>query len=341
MAPAATRAGGCALVPRIRGMTLPDFVEDLGDGVYAIDTGFHRPRFDAAYLMLAGGRAAFLDTGTNFALPRHLAALDALGVPRDAVEFVIPTHAHLDHAGGAGALMRELPAATMIAHPRAAPHLIDPAALYKGALAVYGQAEMDRSYGVLVPVPPSRVRTTHDGMDLMLGGTRRLHFIDTPGHAKHHHCVWDVATRGWFTGDTFGLSYREFDRPGRGAWILPTSTPVQFDPPRLHASMQRMLAFDPACMYLTHFGRIGEVQRLGVQLADLLDRSVAIGLGLHDAPQRHEALKRALAALYAESLAAHGVAASPATMELLAMDIELNAQGMSIWLDREAKENRP
>lgn len=319
-------------------MTLPDFAEDLGDGVFAIDTGFHRPRFDAAYLVLAGGRAAFIDTGTNFALPRHLATLEALGLPRDAVEFVIPTHAHLDHAGGAGALMRELPAAALVAHPRAAHHLIDPAALYQGALAVYGQAEMDRSYGNLVPVSAGRVRTTHDGMDLMLGGTRRLHFIDTPGHARHHHCVWDEATRGWFTGDTFGLSYREFDTPARGAWILPTSTPVQFDPPRLRASIERMLGFDPACMYLTHFGRVGNVARLGTELLDLLDRSVALCRMLRDAPERHESLKRALAGLYAASLEVHGVAPTRAVMDLLAMDIELNAQGAAIWLDREAKE---
>ena len=319
-------------------MTLPDFVDDLGDGVFAIDTGFHRPRFDAAYLVVGGGRAAFLDTGTNFAVPRHLAALEALGLAREAVEYVIPTHAHLDHAGGAGALMRELPAATLIAHPRAAVHLIDPAALYKGALAVYGQGEMDRSYGTLVPVPESRVRTTHDGMDLMLGGVRWLHFIDTPGHARHHHCIWDAATRGWFTGDTFGLSYREFDLPGRGAWILPTSTPVQFDPPRLRASIERLLSFEPRCMYLTHFGRIGDVPRLGAQLIELMERMVVLGRSLRDAADRHAALKRALAALYAEGLAAHGVPPTPATMDLLAIDIELNAQGMAIWLEREAKE---
>src|SRR5688572_3258479 len=202
-------------------MPLPSFVEDIGDGVFVIDTGFQRERFDAAYLVVEAGRAAFIDTGTNAALPRHLAALDALGLAREAVEFVIPTHVHLDHAGGAGALMRELPRATLVVHPRGRRHMVDPAALYQGALAVYGQAEMERSYGTLVPVPVERTRITHDGMDLLLG-TRRLHFIDTPGHARHHHCIWDERTRGWFTGDTFGLSYRELDVPGRGAWIMPT-----------------------------------------------------------------------------------------------------------------------
>jgi glyoxylase-like metal-dependent hydrolase (beta-lactamase superfamily II) len=319
---------------------LPDFVEDCGDGVFAIDTGFHRPRFDAAWLVVHAGRAAFVDTGTNLALPRHLAALDALGLARDAVDYVIPTHVHLDHAGGSGVLMRELPAATLIVHPRGERHLVDPSALYEGALAIYGQAEMDRSYGTLIPVDASRIRTTHDGMDLVLGGGRRLHFIDTPGHARHHHCVWDERTRGWFTGDTFGLSYREFDRDGR-AWILPTSTPVQFEPEVLRSSIERLLSFDPASIYLTHFGRVGDVPQLARRLLELLDGMVAIGRRCAAAPQRHEVLKRELAALYGASLTRHGVERRPQALDLLALDIELNAQGMACWLDRESRPKVP
>lgn len=319
---------------------LPDFVEDCGHGVFCIDTGFHRPGFDAAWLVVHEGRAAFVDTGTNLALPRHLAALDALGLGRDAVDYVIPTHVHLDHAGGAGALMRELPAATLIVHPRGERHLVDPSALYEGALAIYGQAEMDRSYGTLVPVDASRIRTTHDGMDLVLGGGRRLHFIDTPGHARHHHCVWDERTRGWFTGDTFGLSYREFDRDGR-AWILPTSTPVQFEPEVLRRSIERLLSFEPAWIYLTHFGRVGDVPQLARRLLELLDGMVAIGRHCAAAPERHEVLKHELAALYGASLARHGVLRLPEALELLALDIELNAQGMACWLDREGRAKEP
>src|SRR5215471_14083846 len=81
---------------------LPDFVEALSDGLFTIDTGFERPHFDAAYLIVERGRAAFVDTGTNHAVPRLLATLQALNVERSAVDWVIPTHVHLDHAGGAG-----------------------------------------------------------------------------------------------------------------------------------------------------------------------------------------------------------------------------------------------
>ena len=319
----------------------PDFIEDLGAGIFAIDTGFHRPRFDAAYLVVHRGRAAFIDTGTNHAVPRLLATLAALGLAREAVDFVIPTHVHLDHAGGAGLLMAELPAATMVAHPRGARHMIDPTALYEGALAVYGEAEMARSYGHLVAVDEARVRASHDGMDLRLGGDRVLHFIDTPGHARHHHSIWDAATRGWFTGDTFGSSYREFDHPHSGAWILPTTVPTQFEPPLLHASVQRLLSFDPACIYLTHYGRIGDVQRMAERLLAVLGAMVAIGRRCRAAGDRNATLKRELAALYAASLAAHGIEDLPAALELLQMDIQLNAQGIAGWLERETKEASP
>jgi glyoxylase-like metal-dependent hydrolase (beta-lactamase superfamily II) len=316
-------------------MTLPDFIEPLSEGLFAIDTGFQRPRFDAAYLLVDRGRAAFVDTGTNFAVPRLLAALDALGLGADSVDWVIPTHVHLDHAGGAGLLMSRLPQARLLAHPRGARHLVDPTALVEGALAVYGQQEMDRSYGRIVGIEAGRVTASEDGMRVRVG-SRELELADTPGHARHHHCIWDERSQGWFTGDTFGLSYREFD-DGGAAWILPTTTPVQFEPEALQASVGRLLARSPQRMYLTHYGAVGDVARLGRDLLALLDRMVATGREAPRGEGRHAWLVERLSALYADDLHRHGCPRPPQEMaSLLALDIELNAQGMGIWLDREA-----
>ncbi len=309
------------------------FVRDAGFGVHAIDTGFHRDDFDAAYLVVDGGEAAFIDTGTNFAVPRLLQALAALNLPPEAVRWVIPTHVHLDHAGGVGLLMQHLPAARVLVHPRGAPHLVDPSRLWAGAMAVYGPEEMARSYGQLVAVPESRVDSSHDGQTVRLG-RRELLLADTPGHARHHHCVWDATSGGWFTGDTFGLSYREFDTAA-GAWIVPTSTPVQFDPPALRRSIERLLAQQPRCMYLTHFGRVNDVPRLGRLLLGLLDGLVALAESLRTAPDRHEALKRGQLELFVRSLRQHGCVHTEAQIaQLLAIDLELNAQGIAVWLDR-------
>jgi glyoxylase-like metal-dependent hydrolase (beta-lactamase superfamily II) len=313
--------------------TLPDFLQDLGHGVYAVDTGFHRPRFDAAYLIVQQGRAAFIDTGTNHSVPRLLASLQALGLAPEAVDWVIPTHVHLDHAGGVGLLMQHLPHARVLVHPRGARHIIDPSALWAGALAVYGPEEMARSYGELQAVPAERVLPSSDGMTVHLAD-RPLWFVDTPGHAKHHHCIWDAASRGWFTGDTFGLSYREFDTP-QGAWIMPTSTPVQFEPEALQASVQRLLAQQPACVYVTHYGRVDDVPRLGRLLLSLLDEMTALGRAVQTHEHRHDALKQGQLDIFTRSLQAHGCSMSHERIaELLSIDLELNAQGMAVWLDR-------
>jgi glyoxylase-like metal-dependent hydrolase (beta-lactamase superfamily II) len=315
---------------------LPRFVHDLGHGVFCIDTAFVRDEFDAAYLLVDDGRAAFVDTGTHFAVPRLLAALDALALPRDAVDWVIPTHVHLDHAGGAGALMAELPVASLLIHPRGARHMVDPTALWQGATAVYGPDEMQRSYGQVVPVPETRVQTSHDEQALTVG-RRTLRLIDTPGHARHHHCIWDEASRGWFAGDCFGISYPELGN-AEGGWILPTSTPVQFEPAELDKTIARLLAAEPACMYLTHYGRVGEgggVPRLGRILREVLAQSVAMAEAVRGHASRHEALKAGLLDIYADSSARHGCGFTRDEIaRLLAVDIELNAQGTAVWLDK-------
>ena len=317
-------------------MSLPAIVHPVGHGIHVVDTGFHRDDFDAAYLLVQDGRAAFVDTGTNFSVPRLLAALEALGLARDSVDWVIPTHVHLDHAGGVGALVRELPAARVLVHPRGARHLVDPSALYAGALAVYGQEEMDRNYGTLVPVEASRVVASTDGGRVTLAG-RTLETIDTPGHARHHHCIWDEASRGWFTGDTFGLSYREFDTPG-SAWILPTTTPVQFEPEALQASIERLLARDPQCMYLTHYGRVTGVPRLAEVLLAQLGQLVSRARALQHAPQRTQALREAVLEVHLSSLATHGCPMPRAQAQaLLELDVTLNVQGIEAWLDRDAR----
>jgi glyoxylase-like metal-dependent hydrolase (beta-lactamase superfamily II) len=141
-----------------------------GHGIHTIDTGYVRPRFDAAYLVVENGRGAFVDCGTNHSVDRLLAALAPAGLTPDDVDWLVLTHVHLDHAGGAGTLMQHLPNAQLVAHPRAAPHMIDPARLIAGAMAVYGEAEFTRHYGELLPVPAGRVVVADDGHVVDLAG---------------------------------------------------------------------------------------------------------------------------------------------------------------------------
>ncbi len=305
------------------------------DGIHVIDTGFQRARFDAAYLVIEHAHAAFIDCGTNHSVPRLLATLDAQGLAPTQVDYVILTHVHLDHAGGAGELMAALPNARLVVHPRGARHMIDPSKLWAGASAVYGDAEMQRSYGRLRPVPAARVIEAPDGFEVDLDG-RVLRCLDTPGHARHHNAIHDVRTNRVFSGDTFGLSYREFDT-SRGPFIIPTSSPVQFDPAALHASIRRLVALQPVAICLTHFGPVTDVVRLADDLHATIDAMVELAQRHAAVRDRHARLAIALAELYVEGAHRHGCTLSGAAVRtLLAIDIELNAQGLEVWLDRAA-----
>lgn len=307
----------------------------LDHAVTVIDTGFERPGFAASYLIRQGERAAFVDVGNNAAVPRLLTALEATGSTPADVAYVIVTHVHLDHAGGAGALMAQCPNASLVAHPRAARHMIDPSALYAGATAVYGEDYMRATYGDLVPVPQERVIVTSEEFVLDFAG-RPLLFLDTPGHARHHHCIWDQTSGGWFTGDTHGLSYREF-AGAAGRYIMPTTTPVQFDPDAAHRSLDRLAARNPRYLYLTHFGRVDYTPQLTAMMRTQLDAMVQIGhRHAHlDGQARQEAISTDLRALYTGQAATVGVDL-PALGRLMDLDITLNAQGLGVWLDRQA-----
>lgn len=311
------------------------YASDLGDGVYAIDTGFVRPQFDASYIVSqrapSNERIAIIDTGTNYSVPRILATLADLECLPDQVDFIILTHVHLDHAGGAGMLMQACPNAKLVVHPRGAKHMIDPTLLRAGAVAVYGEQTVEKDYGQLLPIDATRVMEATDGLMINLAG-RMLTCLDTPGHAKHHITIWDQMSHGAFTGDTFGLSYREFDTD-QGAFIIPTTTPIHFDPKALRISLKRIMALKLECIYPTHFSKVTGVPRLYQKLSDMLTQVESLGKSLAKADHRHELLKTGLLNLYIQGLRDHGCTLSDSKIDqLLATDIELNAQGMGIWL---------
>ena len=317
-----------------------DYCTDLDQEIVCIDTGYGRSMLDAAYLLRQGERAAFVDTGTYQCVPRFLQVLAYYGIPRTSVDYVIPTHAHLDHAGGAGELMRQLPQARLVAHPRAAPHLIDPSRLIAGTRAVYGEQGFRARFGEVVPVPAERVLQAPDGYVLELNG-RRLEFVDSPGHARHHFCIYDAKSRGFFTGDTFGISYREFDT-ANGAFVFATTTPPQFEPQVWQTTLDRLLAYHPERMYVTHFGRVDEVARLAEDLRQSIRAFTDIALQADAVDgERNAQMERRMLAHLLDRLRAHGCALPEArAKELLAMDVELNVQGLEVWLARRHKASR-
>jgi glyoxylase-like metal-dependent hydrolase (beta-lactamase superfamily II) len=306
---------------------------DYRAGITAVDCDYVRPMLAASHLVVDGGRAAFVDTGTTHSVPNLLFALGVKGIDPSAVDWVLTTHVHLDHAGGAGALMRMLPNARCAIHPRGARHLVDPGRLVAGSNAVYGETRVRELYGEIVPIEESRVFVAEDGAKIRLGG-RELELIHTPGHALHHYCIVDEANRLIFSGDTFGISYRDFDVDGR-AFIFPTTTPVHFDPEAACRSVDRLMSYRPQSIFLTHYAEVTELDRLARELKERVVAYADLGLRYRDAPDRAAKLRHGMFAMMGAWLDAHGFPRDDAKRHwLLDDDVELNCQGLEVWLDR-------
>jgi len=318
---------------------MPEII-DYEFGISAIESHYERTLLAAVHLIVEDGRAVIIDTAHNGSVPHVLAALEAKGLARDAVDYVVVTHVHLDHAGGAGSLMAALPGAKLVAHPRGARHVVDPSQLWAGVRAVYGAEESDRRYGRLVPVPVERVIEAPDGYRLPIGKSGRyLEFLDSPGHARHHFVVLDSLSGHIFTGDAFGLSYREFDVEGRPS-IFPSTSPVQFDPHAFHATIDRILALKPAALYMTHYAQVKSVDWLGAELHRLVDAHADIARGAQhlSGAERSAALLQGVTALAMSERDRHGWQVfEDEVMRVLGVDIQLNADGLAVWLDSQAK----
>lgn len=309
------------------------FAIPVGNGVYRIDTEYLRPGLAASHLVVDDGHAAFVDTGAAPAHPRLMHALTELGLAPDQVDYVFLTHVHLDHAGGAGQLMRALPRARAVLHPRGAPHMIDPAKLIAGTVAVYGETMYRELYGEIVPIAAERVVVANDGDRIVLG-PRTFELLDTPGHARHHYCAHDLDHDDIFSGDTFGISYRDFDTAA-GAFVFPTTTPVQFDPAALHSSLDRLMARRPQRMVLTHFGPVGDLERLSGDLHADIDEFVAVARRHAGVPERADRIAEDVFAYLSARLDSHGFAGDEELRhQLLDPDVRLNTQGLEVWLAR-------
>lgn len=309
---------------------------DLGHQIYLLDAGYIAEEIAAIYLLVHQDRVAIIETGTALSAPQVMSGLEELGLGPDNVDYIIPTHVHLDHAGGAGELMSRCPLARLVVHPYGARHLIDPSKLVAGTIAVYGEEKFKRLYGELKPVAAARVIEAPEGHEIDLAG-RSLQFIDTPGHAKHHFCIYDAQSRGIFTGDTFGLSYPQLNT-ATGPFIFATTTPVQFDPDAMHDSLDRLMALEPRRVYLTHYGAVDVTPELVSELRMTIDAFRDLALAEKTAPEgREDRMQEKILTVLLSRLKSRGCFKDEGyCADLLKNDANLNAQGLEVWLQRNA-----
>lgn len=292
-----------------------------------IDCDYVAPGIACAYLRTEGDECAFIETNTAHAVPKMLAALADAGRSPEQVRYVIITHVHLDHSGGAAALMRACPNATLLAHPRAARHAIDPSRLVAGATAVYGAEKFAALYGSVEPVPADRVKALDDGARVQFG-RGELSFFHTRGHANHHFVVHDPQRDTVFTGDAFGLVYPRLQRSGLVAF--PSTSPTDFDAEEALKSVMRIEELRTASVCLTHFGEQNDVSAIGSQLRRWLELSAQLLTEGTDEAFFERRLEEAMESTAREA----GLQLDADDRTLLAFDRKLNAQGLAIAAKR-------
>jgi glyoxylase-like metal-dependent hydrolase (beta-lactamase superfamily II) len=285
------------------------------------------PRFTACYLRLAGDECAFIEAHTAHALPRLLGALELHGKRPEDVRYVVLTHAHLDHAAGASALMAACPNATLLAHPRTAKHMIDPERLIEGATAVYGEQRFAELYGKVTPIAAERVRALDDGERFDLAGaTFTVH--ETYGHAFHHFVVDDPATETVYTGDTFGLVYPALQT--RGRFAIPSTSPTGFEATEAKKSIDKVLSLGERFVCPTHFDAYDDKEVIAAQLRRFIDRAEAWVEAGAKSDETAAAMEKRFASAWWAAIAEEAPSFGAAEKKLLELDVELNAQGLAV-----------
>lgn len=298
--------------------------------IFTVDALYYQPELAAIHLVRSKDQIAIIDTGTTYSVPQVKNALHQLDLSFDNVDYVILTHIHLDHAGGASALLALCENAQLVVHPKGARHMVDPQKLIAGTIAVYGEEKFNQLYGEILPIDASRIIELADGETLDLAG-RPLLLIDTPGHANHHHCIYDAQSNSAFTGDTLGIAYRALRCDDR-AFMAPTTTPVQFNPEALHQSIDKVMSHNPAVLYTTHYSAVSPSVTNIASLHEQIDDLVLL-TEKHSQSENFEAdlAQDVFQYLVQRCMNELPTLAEDTVNDWLRLDAELNAQGLAFW----------
>lgn len=308
-------------------------ISQLNDRIYLID-GFDLglEQRTGSYVLMEQ-QLTIIETGPSPSVEHVKQGLKELGRSLDEVRYIIVTHIHLDHAGGAGLLLQDCPDATLIVHPKGARHLADPSRLIAGARSVYGD-NFDDLFNPIVPVPEHRIKAKTEGDVLRIGPDCELEFWDTPGHAKHHFGIFDPVSNGVFAGDTAGIRYAQLIEDGID-FYLPSTSPNQFDPVAMKASIERMQKQQLDVLYFGHFGAAENPDAALEQVLEWLELFVEEGAAAYQNEESADQLAKRLLAPIMVRLAEKGAKQPHRVMPYIKMDLQVSAQGLLDYFHRQ------
>ena len=242
--------------------------KEVAENIYLIDSNLYSiPQWGGVYL-IDEEKKALIDSGTSTSAKAVLDGIKMVGVKPEDIDYIVITHIHLDHAGGAGVLVRNMPRAQVIVHPRGAKHLVDPAKLVDSVRAIQGDEFMAKC-GEVSPIETKRVKPLGDGDVIELGDGQTLRFIDAPGHAPHQLCTYESRNNGLFVGDSVGLHISDDDE------LLLQVTPLpSFDLELFINTIERLMRLNVSIIYFAHFGPSRKVQE---KLQEAIDKLKAWG----------------------------------------------------------------
>lgn len=310
----------------------------LNDRIYIID-GFDLglKQRTGTYVIMEE-EITLVDTGPSLSIPYVKKGLEALGISLDQIKYIIATHVHLDHSGGAGLLMTECPNAKAVVHPRGARHLADPSRLAAGARAVYGE-RFDDLFEPIVPIPEDRILEMSEGDTLKIGETCTLEFWDTPGHANHHIGIYDPVSNGIFIGDTAGIRYAPLIEDGV-EFFPPSTSPNQFDPDKMQQSIERFTAKNLDVLYFGHFGATNSPKKTLQQVSEWLTVFMEEAEAATANEEGHEALAERLLDRVRTHLRKLGVPDDHRAYKMIELDMDVSAMGIIDYLGKRAKQIR-
>ena len=245
-------------------MRLARIVELTGE-IFQVDLEERgKPGWSAGYFIKGGTDWMLIETGPASSAERILEAARSIGLDRSQVKHVGVTHVHVDHAGGLGLIARHFAGAEIWVHPVGGRHMVNPARLIEGSMAVYGERKM-REYGEVLPVPEERLRPAIEGKIINLRG-RPVEVWETPGHARHSVCFYDARTKGLFSGDAIGVYLPQLSAALRYPVIRPATPVPDFNGELMMKDLYRFAHPGLQHIYFTHFGAASPAQLL-IELA--------------------------------------------------------------------------
>lgn len=288
--------------------------------------------------VLQDEKIVLFEPSASPSIPHILEGLEELKIPLEKIAFIIVTHIHLDHAGGAGLLLEKCRNAKLIVHPRGAKHMADPAKLIAGAKAVYGD-EFNLLFDPIIPIPEDRILIKGHGEILEIGKQSYLTFYDSPGHANHHFSIHDSVSNGIFTGDTLGIFYGEFLYQDQ-EFYLPSTSPTQFNPESMLQSANMIEALNVNKIYFSHFGvchypqlAINELRKWLPQFVDIARNTLKVHQekGFH---QICKAVEVELKKLVFSELKKQTIPNDSKIYKILSADLSICAMGLVDYLNK-------